>query len=29
VIGVCYPFQLQTKLQVTKDDMNVDLVLIA
>ena len=29
VIGVCYPFQLQPKLQVTKDDMNVDLVLIA
>jgi 5-formyltetrahydrofolate cyclo-ligase len=29
VIGVCYPFQLQPKLQVTKDDMNVDLVLVA
>lgn len=29
VIGVCYPFQLQEKIQVTKDDMKVDLVLVA
>jgi 5-formyltetrahydrofolate cyclo-ligase len=29
VIGVCYPFQMQPTLQVTKDDMKVDLVLIA
>jgi 5-formyltetrahydrofolate cyclo-ligase len=29
VIGVCYPFQLQKKLQVTQEDMKVDLVLVA
>ena len=29
VIGVCYSFQMQPTLQVTKDDMNVDLVLVA
>jgi 5-formyltetrahydrofolate cyclo-ligase len=29
VIGVCYPFQLQKQLLVTKDDRKVDLVLIA
>jgi 5-formyltetrahydrofolate cyclo-ligase len=29
VIGVCYPFQLQKQLQVTQEDMKVDLVLIA
>jgi 5-formyltetrahydrofolate cyclo-ligase len=29
VIGVCYPFQIQQNLQVTKEDMNVDLVLVA
>jgi 5-formyltetrahydrofolate cyclo-ligase len=29
VIGVCYPFQLQKQLQVTQEDMKVDLVLVA
>ena len=29
VIGVCYPFQMQQNLEVTKEDMNVDLVLVA
>jgi 5-formyltetrahydrofolate cyclo-ligase len=29
VIGVCYPFQLQKELQVTEEDMKVDLVLVA
>jgi 5-formyltetrahydrofolate cyclo-ligase len=29
VIGVCYPFQLQKQLEVTQEDMKVDLVLVA
>ena len=29
VIGVCYPFQLQQHIDVTQDDMKVDLVLVA
>ena len=29
VIGVCYPFQLQKQLEVTQEDMTVDLVLVA
>lgn len=29
VIGVCYPFQMQSTLQVTNKDMKVDVVLVA
>jgi 5-formyltetrahydrofolate cyclo-ligase len=29
VVGVCYPFQIQQALPVTKEDMKVDLVLVA
>lgn len=29
VIGVCYPFQMQQELHVTKEDMKVDFVLVA